>query len=75
MDQLELSEQELIRRESLKKLQELNINPYPADEYPVTHYAGDILKITKPTLMHTRMYALPDASWDAELWEVPHLQN
>ncbi|HHT99986.1 MAG: lysine--tRNA ligase [Bacteroidota bacterium] len=44
MDQLELSEQELIRRESLKKLQELNINPYPADEYPVTHYAGDILK-------------------------------
>lgn len=44
MDQLELSEQELIRRDSLKNLQELNINPYPADEYPVTNYAGDILK-------------------------------
>lgn len=44
MDQLELSEQELIRRDSLKNLQDLNINPYPADEYPVTNYAGDILK-------------------------------
>ncbi|PMB36325.1 lysine--tRNA ligase [Fischerella thermalis CCMEE 5319] len=39
-----LSEQELQRRESLKKLIELGINPYPADEYPVTHHATDILQ-------------------------------
>ncbi|MBR5384905.1 MAG: lysine--tRNA ligase [Bacteroidales bacterium] len=31
----ELSEQEIIRRESLKKLRELGINPYPAPLYPV----------------------------------------
>lgn len=44
MDHLELSEQELIRRESLKELSKLGINAYPADLYPVTHYAGDILE-------------------------------
>lgn len=32
-----LSEQELIRRDKLKALQELGINPYPAALYPVTH--------------------------------------
>ena len=34
---LELSEQELQRRESLKNLIDLGIDPYPAEEYPVTH--------------------------------------
>ncbi len=37
-----LSEQELIRRESLQKLRELNIDPYPAALYPVSHLAADI---------------------------------
>ena len=31
----ELNEQELGRRESLQKLRELGINPYPAPMYPV----------------------------------------
>ena len=37
-----LSEQEIIRRESLKQLRTLGINPYPADEYKVTAFAKDI---------------------------------
>ncbi|MEZ4852763.1 lysine--tRNA ligase [Flavobacterium sp.] len=32
---MQLSEQEIIRREKLTKLRELGINPYPADLYPV----------------------------------------
>src|SRR5213595_3849249 len=37
-----LSEQEIIRRDKLKQLQELGIDPYPAPLYPVTHYSADI---------------------------------
>ena len=37
-----LSEQEIIRRDKLKQLQELGIDPYPAPLYPVTHYSTDI---------------------------------
>jgi lysyl-tRNA synthetase class 2 len=37
-----LSEQEILRRESLKQLRELGINPYPAEEYKVTAFAQDI---------------------------------
>jgi lysyl-tRNA synthetase class 2 len=44
MSQLELSEQEIIRRESLKELEKLGINAFPAEEYPVTHYSEDIKK-------------------------------
>ena len=39
---MELSEQEVIRRESLQKMKDLGINPYPADEYVVTGYSTDI---------------------------------
>ena len=35
MEHLELSEQEILRRESLTKLRELGIEPYPAELYPV----------------------------------------
>ena len=38
----ELSEQELIRRNSLAKLRELGIEPYPAEEYPVNAKAVEI---------------------------------
>ena len=37
-----LSEQEIIRRDKLKKLQEAGLNPYPAALFPVTHYSADI---------------------------------
>src|SRR6185436_7828197 len=36
------SEQELVRREHLKQLIELGINPFPAELYPVSHLATDI---------------------------------
>lgn len=42
MNVLELSEQEIQRRNSLEELRRLGINPYPADEYPVTAYSKDI---------------------------------
>lgn len=37
-----LSEQELIRRDKLKELQKLGIDPYPAPEYPVNAVSTDI---------------------------------
>lgn len=37
-----LSEQELLRRESLSKLKGLGIDPFPAAEYQVSHYAKDL---------------------------------
>lgn len=40
---LELSEQEIQRREKLNRLKELGINPYPADEFKVDCTAEDIL--------------------------------
>ena len=42
MNVLELSEQEIIRRECLKELRALGIDPYPAAEYPVNAYSTDI---------------------------------
>lgn len=44
MSHLELSEQELLRRESLQKLRDLGIDPYPAALYPVDAFAADIKK-------------------------------
>ena len=40
---MHLSEQEIVRRESLQKLRDLGIEPYPADEYKVTAKIKDIL--------------------------------
>ncbi|QPH39762.1 lysine--tRNA ligase [Pedobacter endophyticus] len=37
-----LSEQEILRRESLQQLRELGIEPYPAEAYEVNAYAADI---------------------------------
>ena len=42
MNILELSEQEIIRRESLTELRAMGIDPYPADEFNVTTYSTDI---------------------------------
>ncbi|WP_430467501.1 lysine--tRNA ligase [Winogradskyella ouciana] len=39
---MQLSEQELVRREKLEKLRALGINPYPADLYPVNHTSKQI---------------------------------
>jgi lysyl-tRNA synthetase class 2 len=36
---MELSEQEQVRRQSLQRMRELGIDPYPAAEYEVTGYS------------------------------------
>ena len=43
MNILELSEQEIVRRNNLQQLRDLGINPYPAAEYPVTAWSTDII--------------------------------
>ena len=48
MANLELSEQELIRRESLSTLRELGIEPYPAPLYPVNASTKEILEEYDP---------------------------
>ena len=42
MNFLELSEQEIVRRNSLDELRRIGIEPYPAAEYVVTGYSDDI---------------------------------
>jgi lysyl-tRNA synthetase class 2 len=42
MSFIELSEQELQRRDTLKKLRDLGIDPYPADLFPVNALAFDL---------------------------------
>lgn len=42
MNVLELSEQEIGRRQSLQELREMGINPYPAAEFPINAYSTDI---------------------------------
>jgi lysyl-tRNA synthetase class 2 len=44
MNTTHLSEQEIIRREKLKELKQLGVEPYPAALFPVSHYSADILK-------------------------------
>ena len=42
MNVLELSEQEIIRRNSLQELRQMGIEPYPAAEYKINAYSTDI---------------------------------
>ena len=42
MNILELSEQEIGRRQSLQALRDMGINPYPAEEFPVDAWSDDI---------------------------------
>ena len=39
---MELSEQELVRRDKLNKIKNLGIEPYPAELFPVSNYSLDI---------------------------------
>ncbi len=42
MNVLELSEQEVVRRQSLQQLRDMGIEPYPAAEYPTNAFSTDI---------------------------------
>ena len=48
MNNMNLSEQEQIRRDSLTELRKLGINPYPAAEYKTNVFAQDILDNYNP---------------------------
>jgi len=50
MDPLELSEQEIFRRNSLDELRKLGINPYPAEGYEINASTQEILEKYKPEL-------------------------
>ena len=43
MNILELSEQEIVRREALAELRNMGIEPYPAAEYPTNAFSTDIV--------------------------------
>ncbi|MBQ7989119.1 MAG: lysine--tRNA ligase, partial [Bacteroidaceae bacterium] len=43
MNILELSEQEILRRQSLDELRQMGINPYPAAEYTTDAFSTDII--------------------------------
>ena len=43
MNILELSEQEIVRRESMQRMRDMGIEPYPAAEFPVTGYTDEVL--------------------------------
>ncbi len=49
MNVLELSEQEIIRRNSLDELRQMGINPYPAEEYVTNAFSTDIIAEYKDT--------------------------
>jgi len=49
MNVLELSEQEIIRRNSLDELRKMGINPFPAAEYVTNAYSTDIIAEYKDT--------------------------
>ena len=42
MNILELSDQEIVRRNNLQQLRELGIDPYPAAEYPTNAFSTEI---------------------------------
>src|SRR3712207_3172268 len=42
MNILELSEQEIVRRQSLQELRDMGIDPYPAAEFPTNAFSTDI---------------------------------
>jgi lysyl-tRNA synthetase class 2 len=42
MNILELSEQEIVRRQALQELRNMGIEPYPAAEYPTNAFSTDI---------------------------------
>ena len=39
---MELTEQEIVRRENLQKIRDLGVEPFPAPTFPVTHLAAEI---------------------------------
>ena len=51
MNVLELSEQEINRRNNLQALKDMGIEPYPAAEYPTDAFSTDIIAESKTLLL------------------------
>ncbi len=66
---MELSEQEIVRRQSLQTMREMGINPYPADEYEVSSWSTDIKEqyAQKEALISAEQFA---EGQTVEPWEV-----
>ena len=55
---MKFSEQELVRRDKLKKIRDLGIDPYPAELFPVSDYSSEIknnFKIDKKVVISGRL--------------------
>ena len=55
---MEFSDQELVRRDKLKKIRDLGIDPYPAELFPVSDYSSEIknnFKIDKKVVISGRL--------------------
>jgi lysyl-tRNA synthetase class 2 len=56
---MQLSEQELLRRQKLDELRKLGIDPYPAPSFPITHYSEEVKagfsEATKEQFAHLSM--------------------
>ena len=55
---MEFSEQELVRRDKLKKIRDLGIDPYPVELFPVSDYSSEIknnFKIDKKVVISGRL--------------------
>ena len=61
MNILELSEQEIVRRQSLEQMRQMGIDPYPAAEYPVTGYTDEIKETFTDIPVDADGNSLPDA--------------
>ena len=59
MNILELSEQEILRRQRLEELRNMGIDPYPAAEYPTNAFSTDIPKVNSKTTTSRVRSALP----------------
>tara|TARA_B110000238_G_scaffold72134_1_gene79223 strand:+ start:347 stop:2044 length:1698 start_codon:yes stop_codon:yes gene_type:complete len=58
---MQLSEQEVVRREKLTKLRELGINPYPADLFPINSNSKEIKETYvegKPVIIAGRLMSI-----------------
>jgi lysyl-tRNA synthetase class 2 len=60
---MQLSEQEIIRRDKLNALRELGINPYPADLFPVNHTSKQVkatFEESKKVILAGRLMSVRD---------------
>ena len=56
MNILEMSDQEIGRRQSLQQLREMGIDPYPAAEYPTNAFSTEIRDEFKEMMRNLAKY-------------------